>query len=286
MQKGRTVLLLALLASLPLSAQEGTEGEDTLESVDIADEGMLDEEWTEDSVDEGMLDEEWTDIAGSSPEDLWDSTELFLRSPAEGALDEYREDDRFNYGPDGGPEEQGLFEKFVEWLSEFFDRIFGIGETVESVSGVIPYIFFIAALCLVIWTVVRSNGGFRMFRRKAQREGIVFDEEIRDIHALDFPNLLQEALDRKDYRSAVRIHYLQLLQSLSSRGRIDWRPEKTNGEYLAELRSGTLYDPMRRLTLLFDYVWYGEFPIDGGEYQVVRGDFERTAGMIGREGTS
>ena len=287
-QGGRGVLLLLMLCVAPLSAQDDESGgeievPDSLESV------AIDDGWDVDSQDVPngvMLDEGEVDVPGGWIEGRYDSTELFLRSPAAGALEQYREDDRFDYDPDGGPEDRGFFEKIIDWIAEIFERLFGVGDAVKDVAGVFPYILFAIALGLVIWTAVRSNGGLRLFRRSAQREDIVFDEEIRDIHALDFPTLLNEALERKDYRSAVRIHYLQLLQSLSSSGRIDWRPEKTNGEYLAELRSSTLYDPMRRLTLLFDYVWYGEFPIDGGEYERVRVDFEQTAGILGREAKS
>lgn len=281
----RGVLLLVMLCFAPLSAQDDESGGE-IEALDSLESVAFDDGWDVDSQDVPngvMLDEGEVDFPGRGIEDRYDSTELYLRSPAAGALDEYREDDRFDYDPDGGPGDRSFFEKIVDWIAEIFDRLFGVGDAVQDVAGVIPYILFAIALGLVIWTVVRSNGGFRLFRRAAQREDIVFNEEIRDIHALDFPTLLNEALARKDYRSAIRIHYLQLLQSLSSSGRIDWRPEKTNGEYLAELRSSTIYDPMRRLTLLFDYVWYGEFAIDRGEYESVRVDFEQTAGMLGRE---
>ena len=284
-QRDRGVLLLLMLCSASLSAQD-EEGIGEIEVGDSLESIAIDDGWDVDSQDvpnEAMLDEGEVDFPGGWIEGRYDSTELFLRSPAAGALDEYREDDRFDYDPGGGPEDRGFFEKIVDWIAEVFERLFGVGDAVQDVAGVIPYILFAIALGLVIWTVVRSNGGVRLFRRAAQREDIVFNEEIRDIHALDFPTLLNEALERKDYRSAVRIHYLQILQSLSSSGRIDWRPEKTNGEYLAELRSSTLYDPMRRLTLLFDYIWYGEFSIDRGEYESVRVDFEQTAGMLGRE---
>lgn len=269
---GRLLLILALLPGVPtlLEGQQGSDstGPDTGLPVDSP-------------IDPENTSEIWT---FEEEEERYDSTELRLRTPAIGTLEEYREDERFNYDLEGDGSSGGIFQRVIEWIAELFDRLFGIGETVESAAGILPYVFFLLALGLLIWTLLKSEVGRGWFRKKGGREGVRFEEEIRDIHALDFPRLIDEAVARNDYRGAVRLHYLELLQRLSTIGSIDWRPEKTNGAYLDELRSHPIHPKMRELTLIFDWVWYGEYLPEAGEYQLFRRDFAQATGMLGGGG--
>ena len=76
----------------------------------------------------------------------------------------------------------------------------------------------------------------------------IFDAEIR------------RAIDRKDYREAIRLLYLQTLKLLSDDGRIDWQLYKTPTEYIYEVKQEMLRTPFRNLTHGFLRVRYGNFP--------------------------
>jgi hypothetical protein len=73
----------------------------------------------------------------------------------------------------------------------------------------------------------------------------------------------------------VRLHYLRALKKMADRGLIDWQPFKTNDDYVHELTDESLRFAFNRLSLVFDYAWYGEFAIDGAAYQSVRAFFDR-----------
>jgi hypothetical protein len=94
------------------------------------------------------------------------------------------------------------------------------------------------------------------------------------IDRIEFVSEIDAAIARGDYRRASRLLYLRLLKQLSDAGRIVWKPEKTNHDYLRELGSNDLARSFARVTLLFDYIWYGDFHIDEPTFQQVRGAFE------------
>jgi hypothetical protein len=74
----------------------------------------------------------------------------------------------------------------------------------------------------------------------------------------DLERYLREALERRDFRLAIRIYYLMILKSLNDAEIITWKKEKTNMDYMRELRQHPNYDAFSSNTYIFEYVWYGE----------------------------
>lgn len=75
---------------------------------------------------------------------------------------------------------------------------------------------------------------------------------------MDLDRYIQEAIASAQYDLAVRFHYLQILKSLSLRGLIHWKREKTNQDYSRELRQTPLHDAFSKITRVFDQVRYGD----------------------------
>lgn len=74
----------------------------------------------------------------------------------------------------------------------------------------------------------------------------------------DFDRFLRLALEGNDYRVAVRILFLRLLQKLHESEWIIWKKNKTNQDFLNEVRNRENYIQFRDLTLAFEIVWYGD----------------------------
>lgn len=72
---------------------------------------------------------------------------------------------------------------------------------------------------------------------------------------------LQDAIEQSNYRLAVRIYYLMIIKELSAQQLIHWQKEKTNFDYVSELRNTGSYSGFREATLLFEQVWYGELNV-------------------------
>lgn len=144
-------------------------------------------------------------------------------------------------------------------------------------SGIFRFLMF-AFVGLVIFSILYilvKHGNFSMktFRRKnrevTENEPL---EHIKEFTAWD--RELQQALALPDYRKAIRIHYLRVLNLLDEKQLIRYQEDKTNWEYVHELTSFSEVKDFIQLTKYFDYIWYGEFPLDADAYQLLSAQFE------------
>ena len=106
----------------------------------------------------------------------------------------------------------------------------------------------------------------RVFQRRSRRAPLVLEAADEDLHTTDFDRLVEEAVAAGQYRRAVRLLYLKTLQTLADDGLIAWQRDKTNHAYVEELRRPALRPAFARLTDLFEFVWYGDFPVDAALY--------------------
>ncbi len=199
----------------------------------------------------------------------YDSTTLAPRYPSESKYDELVNSSDFLYDRELPPE--GLWEKFIHWLRSIYDDFFSTKEGNE-LQRILLYALFGATVVYVIYKIAKTNGHGLLSRRSAKTT-IPYNTIEENIHEMDFTSLLQEALTSGNYRRAVRLYYLQALRELTERSLIEWRPEKTNHEYLGELRSPGIRERFAQTTTMFEYVWYGEFPVREPEFQRIQQTF-------------
>lgn len=92
-----------------------------------------------------------------------------------------------------------------------------------------------------------------------------------NLESADLEDPIRQAVKSEAYALAIRLHYLAILKELSQKGHIRWKREKTNGEYLLELRGSHLLPSVRQATLVFERVWYGETAPGLEEYTPMAG---------------
>jgi hypothetical protein len=151
--------------------------------------------------------------------------------------------------------------------SDFFSSIFGI-------------IFWILAIGLFAYLVYRlflSNSSFLSRSRKNIASDIAVVEEE---NANDPDSLLRNAIKNGNYRLAVRYLYLQSLQRLSEKKFIEINSNKTNYEYVMEVRKHKFANEFASLTLQYEYVWYGEYPVDERLFEQIQGNFTQFKKII------
>ena len=90
------------------------------------------------------------------------------------------------------------------------------------------------------------------------------------LHQQDYDELLQSALEKNEFKNAVRILYLKALQDLTKAELITWKANKTNSDYLRELSSHPAKSTFSRLTYFYEYVEYGDFEINRDGFQKFR----------------
>ena len=205
-----------------------------------------------------------------------DTSAVVTRTIPEDALDDFRNNPNYQYDrvETGGPT---LWDLFWQWLDDALFRPLRENTTAQFWSW-FWLLAGIAALAFVISKALRADSGW--FFRKRDEEVVIEGLELldtADIKSVDLDALLDAALHDRRYRDAARYQYLRALQALTEQGLIAWDKHKTNREYLAEVRLADrpgLNAPFADITRLFEWIWYGEFPVDENRFALVRERFE------------
>lgn len=225
----------------------------------------------EDTVIGEMAEEGYADY-----ESIIDTSAVEARTIPTETLDRFRNDPDYQYEEvaTGGP---SMWESFMRWLNRtFFEPI------AENTSRSFWFWFWIISATIIIgWVISRmltsDSGGF--FRRQDQEskppEIVLLDTE--NIEEVDLKALLNQALANGHHRDSARYMYLLALQSLTNQGVIDWHKYKTNREYLREVRKNGFPDlagAFSEVTHLFEWIWYGEAPVDESMFPFVQTRFD------------
>lgn len=267
-------LLLALLACFVFHNGANLVAQDTTGNIETQDDTTAAVQSGVDTLAEPLDFDAFIDSVATS-RFVYDSSSLALRTFSSADINSYLSDGEFDYARSAEPP-TNLIERLFYWFFELINKIFGN----KVANEIFVYGFFIAALILVIWFIARSEGTGLFARKVSGKMELDFEEMPEDIHAVDFDRLIAEALTAGEYRRAVRLQYLKTLRVLSERGLIEWRREKTNGEYLRELQGDVVRSRFAELTLLFDYVWYGGFDIDRAQYGKIGETFTSFTAMV------
>jgi hypothetical protein len=92
--------------------------------------------------------------------------------------------------------------------------------------------------------------------------------------------LAQEAEMSKNYRLASRYWFLNILKHLKDKGFIDYQFQKTNTDYKSELKEKQLKIDFTYASKFYEFVWYGDFQLDLGEFESAKLKFERIIHQI------
>lgn len=168
------------------------------------------------------------------------------------------------------PEGISLWKRFLIWLQQLISDLIYKATTTDWTRILILGLIIIALLYLVL-RVLRIDT-VKIFYRNTS--AFTPTAQLEDLHAVDLDALLREALQRQDYRAAIRIQFLTALKLLSEKGLIRWEPGKTTHEYLLELSSNDLRSGLSQINRYFEYTWYGNFTATPEVYQQVSHTFQ------------
>jgi hypothetical protein len=188
-----------------------------------------------------------------------DTTALEVRQPADPNLSAYRTDPAFQYSQ-RRPPVKSWWDQFQEWLQEtVFDAVSGDGW--ELFWNVLQYVILAAILIVAVLQLLRMDARGLFYGKRTTRIP-VHEMTAADIQEVDFFTEAERAVETGNYRAAVRLYYLQVLKLLDAQEVIAWAPRKTNQDYVLECNRPSVQGDLTRLTILFDYAWYGDFAVD------------------------
>ncbi len=200
----------------------------------------------------------------------YDKSTLHLQQISEDDLQAYKEDPKFDY--EIVKVDHTWWDNFKTWLGNLFTRFFEWLFGAEKAGGyllfflkILPYLLIGILLFLLIKFFLNVNARALLYS-KDNETVVSLSDEAHIIKNEDINQLIQNALKDKNYRLAIRYYYLLILKQMSEKELINWEMQKTNDDYINELEKEELKAPFSHITLLYDYIWYGDFPIDEAKY--------------------
>lgn len=197
-----------------------------------------------------------------------DRAPIRVRYPKVEHLRDLQTDHDYQYGSDAPPPENPAA-RFFQWLM----RKLGDFLSSEAYQNVWQYVLLAAIAALVIYLLMRAEVLTFLFPKKAQSGGLDYENVGENIHEIDFDKAVDEAINQQNFRLAVRLLYLRTLKHLTDAGQIDYKPDKTNRQYVYELANSPLQSDFESLTRQFEFVWYGDFPVDETRFGLLRQQF-------------
>ena len=198
------------------------------------------------------------------------------RAFSDARLKAYRDNPDYRYLRDHAtPPKREIDDDNYEYTSRPPIEVNGPRGDFSGLFQVLIWVLIIAAVVLVLYQLFQVRFG-KLWRKKsdeAKVSTVQEGDEIEDIRNVEFDDAVQKAIAEKRYRVAVRLLYLRSLRQLQDRAMINWRREKTNRDYLYELSDTRLRPLFADLTFVFEYIWYGEFPVDAAHFETAHAGF-------------
>lgn len=145
-------------------------------------------------------------------------------------------------------------------------------------KGLSTFLLIIIGIAIAFFLIRQLLGmKARPRNRKITRQGnieIDLDQIEENLEEVRLENYIQEAIQAGNFALATRLYYLDILKSLSKVNHIKWKKDKTNRDYLNEMRPSLLFDKFQYITLVFENVWYGNRSIEEPSFREIQPHFQ------------
>ncbi|WP_432670134.1 DUF4129 domain-containing protein [Flavobacterium sp. SM2513] len=180
---------------------------------------------------------------------------------------------------------KSLWDRFEEWFTQWLKRTFDVqdGEKAKNILdytiNTIAVILIVIVIFLIVKAILNKEGTW-IFGLKSDKNIIRYDEIEKNLHLVNFEKLIKDSIQSGEHRLSVRYYYLFLLKKMSEKQLIEWDVEKTNSDYIYEIKSPELKANFEYLSYLYNYIWYGEFDISIEEFEKAKKAFDTTIHSI------
>lgn len=145
----------------------------------------------------------------------------------------------------------------VEWSENTWSQL--------EFYGIAFSIILVILVIVFLWRMQKNRErGLRAISNRVEASSL--EEAEENLPDLALNQLLQEVLAQEDYRSALRVRFLMLLQALIDAQWIEWARFKTNFAYAQSLKNTTIRRGFILLIQQFDAIWYGHQMPDQATY--------------------
>ena len=203
-----------------------------------------------------------------------DSSKVVQRHFSENLSDKYSGNE-FDYDTVEG-EAENFLGRAINWFFNKLGDIFGINlspEMYQIIKFSIYGLLIVFALYILVKLLVGDNASSFFSNKSKMVAPLNIQEE--HIENVDLESYIKNALKEENYRLAIRYMYLKSLKLLSLNNSIHWHFEKTNSDYYREIDSENLKENFRKISYLYDNIWYGEYALDKAAFENAKIDFDR-----------
>lgn len=174
--------------------------------------------------------------------------------------------------------QESLWQRIQNRIRQLLESIFGkmdplkAGTYITNIVRGLAVIIIGFVLYFLIKFLLGKDGNF-FFSKKNKKINIADQDLQENIHELNFDEIIRKSENQKDFRLAVRYQFLFILKKLADQKIINWNPEKTNKDYISELKSADSKSNFKEVVYIFENVWYGEFEVDEQRYHYFKQKF-------------
>ncbi len=168
------------------------------------------------------------------------------------------------------------------WLERFFEGVESVGTAAPWLGTLLEWMCFVGAAVGLLFLLLRNVARQRL---KVALGGEALRGSAWDKEADDWAQWAEERAQAGEWREAVHCLYWAAIVSLETRRAWRHNPTRTPREYVRLLKPGSAQrEGLRRLTQIFERVWYGLRVADEREYAEARALYEGLAESVTERG--
>lgn len=126
----------------------------------------------------------------------------------------------------------------------------GLGDLGLKGIAYVAVAFLIIAIIYMVFVNVKID---RAFTPPTDEE-----EDIKDIEDIDADAEYKRAVADGNYKLAIRMQFIKILQILTKKEIIEWQNEKTNRDYIREIKDRETKTAFRTNSNYYEKAWYGD----------------------------
>ena len=153
-------------------------------------------------------------------------------------------------------------EKKEEELDQELPDFESIGRTAEVIKWIL-IILGVAAIAFILYKILTGDPLFARSDKKLDKSSVSYAENAEEEELME--EVLDDALTNAEkagnYRLAIRLLFITVLQNLQEYGHIVWKKEKTNLQYYWEIENEEIRPTFKTLSRLYEDAWFGEKPV-------------------------
>lgn len=179
-----------------------------------------------------------------------------------------------------------LYQKVKAWIvnrfNSFMEWLFGVEKATGYLSiffKTLPYVLLVGLVLLLIKFFLKLTTN-KLKNSSHNAAKVYLSEEEQLMQTENLEKLIATAVLQKNYRLAVRYHYVAMLKALREGELIVWRQQKTNAEYTTEIANTPFLEDFKQLTKLYEYSWYGDFSVSETQFKTAEIDFNAIKNQV------